>query len=66
MKNIRRFLITLFVLTPLLLAVSLVSEVSPETATAVAFIISLLVGFLGPKPGTTRSFLRIASVAAVV
>lgn len=48
--KIRRFLITLFLITPLLLAVGLMQEISPATMTAIAFIISTLVGLIGPKP----------------
>ena len=48
--KIRRFLITLFLITPLLLAFGFMQEVSPETMTAIAFIISTLVGLIGPKP----------------
>ena len=48
--KIRRFLITLFLITPLLMAVGLMQEISPATMTAIAFIISTLVGLIGPKP----------------
>jgi len=48
--KLRRFLITFVILTPLLMAFTLLSEVSPEVMTAVAFIISVLVGLIGPKP----------------
>ena len=51
--KLRRFFITLLLLLPLLLAVGLmqeISSISSVTMTAIAFIISTLVGLVGPKP----------------
>lgn len=48
--KLRRFFIALLLLLPLLLAVGLMQEISPTTMTAIAFIISTLVGLVGPKP----------------
>lgn len=50
MFNLRRFLITFLILAPLLMAVGLLQEVSAGTMEAIAFLISVLVGFIGPKP----------------
>ena len=48
--KLRRFLITFVLLAPLLMAVGVMQEILPETMTAIAFIISTLVGLIGPKP----------------
>lgn len=48
--KIRRFLITLVLVTPLLIAAGSAQEISPDTMAAIAFIISVLVGLIGPKP----------------
>ena len=51
--KLRRFLITMLLITPLLLAVGLMQEISPATMAAIATVISVLVGIVGPKPVKT-------------
>ena len=51
--KLRRFFITMLLITPLLLAVGLLQEISPETMVAIATVISVLVGIVGPKPVKT-------------